>query len=115
MTSKRQIRRLYDNDYTLSNTQRQELRHTHDGPEVTGPPKTKSKKKKFCKRNNWEKHEVELRQYYSWWHELTCIHCGKRFWGHDLERHPNIVDYVSEQAKLAYEDYRKNNSKHPFI
>ena len=104
MTSKKQIRR-FRSDWTSSNIKREEFRHSHDGPEVTGPPKNKSQKKKFCKRNKWEKHEVELRQYYTWWFELTCVHCGKRFWKADIERHPNIVDFISEQSQFEYEEY----------
>lgn len=66
-------------DYTQSNVERQAVRHTKAGPEVTGPPSSKRKKlKNICYKNNKGPHEIEIREEaHGWFKEYVCKHCNK--------------------------------------
>lgn len=92
MVSEDKKKKNHDVDsWSYSGTKKKDFRHSHDGPEVTGPPKPKRNNKK-CKRNkggphipgDWILHE------HGWAHK-DCIYCGKHLeymwgWGNEDEK-----------------------------
>lgn len=63
--------------YTYSGIIYRDNRHSHDGPEVTGPPR-KKRNNKACKKNKNKPHEPgEWEEQPHNWAVKKCIHCGK--------------------------------------
>lgn len=68
-----------EDSYGYRGVKHRDNRHSHDGPEVTGPAPGKKKNKKLCKKNKWGPHHPGdwVVESHGWRRIKSCIYCGK--------------------------------------
>lgn len=63
------------------NVERKVFLHSHDGPEVTGPPRPKKDTRRWCRGKVGREHVLGCKPHWlfgtpGWW-EHYCMNCGK--------------------------------------